>query len=337
MNIPSAKYLKVKATNRLESGKDPRKVVLVYSAVVAVSSLVVNLLQFFLDNQISQTGGLQNIGTRSFLSTLNSVFPLVQTVVIACLTLGYTAAMLRIARRQFVSEKTMKAGFERFWVLLRTRLLQALIYFGLAFALCYLAFGIYMVTPLSSGLMDVAQSIMDMGILSSEALINALENDPALLYAAYDALMPAMVIYCVLLLAAVWFVSYRYRLTDYLLIDQPQLGAFGALRTSRQKMKGNIGSLFKLDLSFWWYYLLRGLISTVLLYGNVLLAMFGIQVPLSPTALFFATVIVYLAADFALNYFLMNRVETTYALFYDTLNPQQPPQEGAVLGNIFQM
>ena len=26
-----------------------------------------------------------------------------------------------------------------------------------------------------------------------------------------------------------------------------------------------------------------------------------------------------------------------YALFYDTVNPQQPPQQGVALGNIFQM
>lgn len=332
MNIPSAKYLKVKAANRLESGKDPQRVVLIYSAIVAVSALAVNSLNFFLDSQISQTGGLQNIGTRSFLSTLNSVFPLVQMLVIACLTLGYNAAMLRVVRRQFVSEKTMKAGFERFWVLLRTRILQGLIYFGLAFALCYLALAIYMVTPYSSRLTDFAQTIASRGVLSMEALM----NDDALILAAYDVLMPAMVIYSVLLIAAVWFVSYRFRLVDYLLIDQPQLGAFGALRTSRQKMKGNIKRLFKLDLSFWWYYLLRGLISTVLLYGNILLDIFGILVPLSSTAMFFVTVIVYLAADFAMNYFLMNRVQASYALFYDMLNPQQPPQEGVVLGSIFQ-
>lgn len=332
MNIPSAKYLKVKAANRLESGKDPQRVVLIYSAIVAVSALAVNSLNFFLDSQISQTGGLQNIGTRSFLSTLNSVFPLVQMLVIACLTLGYTAAMLRVVRRQFVSEKTMKAGFERFWVLLRTRILQGLIYFGLAFALCYLALAIYMVTPYSSRLTDFAQTFASRGVLSMEALM----NDDALILAAYDVLMPAMVIYSVLLIAAVWFVSYRFRLVDYLLIDQPQLGAFGALRTSRQKMKGNIKCLFKLDLSFWWYYLLRGLISTVLLYGNILLDIFGISLPLSSTAMFFVTVIVYLAADFAMNYFLMNRVQASYALFYDMLNPQQPPQEGVVLGSIFQ-
>ena len=135
MNIPSAKYLKVKAANRLESGKDPKKVVLVYSAIAALSALAVNVIQFILDGQISKTGGLQNIGTRSMLSTLNAVLPILQTVVIMCLALGYTAAMLRLVRRQYASEKTLKAGFERFWVLLRARLLMMLIYGGIAFAL----------------------------------------------------------------------------------------------------------------------------------------------------------------------------------------------------------
>ena len=332
MNIPSSKYLKVKAAGRLESGKDPRKVVLVYSVILALSALLVNGIQFLLENQISQTGGLQNIGTRSFLSTLDSVLPLIQQVIIMCLTLGYTAAMLRIVRRQFASEKTLKAGFERFWVLLRTRLLQGLIYFGIAMGLSYLSLAIYLLTPLSSRLTALALPLVSAGTFTPEALL----NDEMLMLSLYDALMPMMVIYCVLLIAAVWFISYWFRLVDYLLIDQPQLGAFGSLRTSRQKMKGNVKSLFKLDLSFWWYYLLRGL-AAILAYGNLLLAIFGIQLPFSPTVLFFATVIVYLGVDFILNYFLMNRVEITYALYYDLLNPQPPQQEGAVLGNIFQM
>lgn len=332
MNIPSAKYLKVKAANRLESGKDPQKVVLVYSTIVALSALAVNVVQFILDNQISKTGGLQNIGTRSVLSTLNAVLPLVQTVVLMCLALGYTAAMLRIARRQYASEKTLKAGFERFWVLLRTRLLLMLIYFAIAFGLSYLAMILFLVTPFSSGLTDLILSLSASGAITPEALL----NDEALLLALYDALIPMMVIYLVLLIPIIWAVSYRYRLVNYFLIDQPKLGAFGALRESKQKMKGNIKCLFKIDLSYWWYYLLR-MLSASLVYVDLILMILGIQLPLSGTMQYFAVVIVYLASDFALNYFFLNRVETTYALFYDTLNPQQPPQEGAVLGNIFQM
>lgn len=321
MSIPSSKYLKVKAANRLESGKDPKKVVLVYSAVVALSALAVNVVQFILDSQISKTGGLQNIGTRSALSTLSSVLPLVQTLVLMCLGLGYTAAVLRLVRRQYASEKTLKAGFERFWLLLRTRLLQALIYGGIAFLLSYVAMAIFMLSPFSDRLSSLALSLSAAGAITPEALL----NNTALLASAYEALMPMMVIYCILLVIVIWAVSYRFRLVDYLLIDQPQLGALSALRTSRQKMKGHIKELFKLDISFWWYYLLRALSAL------------GVQLPLSSTASFFGVILAYLGSDFALNYFFLNRVEMAYALFYDILNPQQPPQEGAILGNIFQM
>ena len=332
MNIPSAKYLKVKAKNRLSSAKDPGRVALVYAAVVALSALAVNVIRYFLQEQISKTGGLQNIGTRSILSTLDSFLPLVQTLVLMCLTLGYTAAMLRIARRQFASEKTLKAGFERFWVLLRTRLLQILLYGAIAFGLSYLAMIIYMLTPFSSKLTTLLMPLISSGSFTPEALM----NDDALLLGVYDAIMPMMIIYCLLLIPAIWFVSYRFRLVDFLLIDQPQLGAMNALRTSRQKMKGNVKTLFKLDFSYWWYYLLRAL-SSSLIYLDLVLAILGIQLPLPAELQYFGIVVLYLASDFALNYLLLNQVETTYALFYDILNPQPAPQEGTVLGNIFQM
>lgn len=332
MNIPSAKYLKTKAANRLASGKDPQRVVLVYSSIVALSALAVNLIQYFLQGQISKTGGLQNIGTRSMLSTLNSALPLIQTLVLMCLGLGYTAAILRVIRRQYASEKTLKAGFERFWVLLRARLLMMLIYGGIAFALSYLAMAIYMLTPLSSQLTALVLPIVSSGRFSPEALL----NDDALLFSVYQAIMPMMIIYCLLLIPAIWAISYRFRLVDYLLIDQPRLGAMAAMRTSNQKMKGNVKQLFKVDISFWWYYLLRAL-SMSLIYLDLVLAILGVQLPLSSLAQFVLVTVLYLGSDFALNYFLLNRVEATYALFYDILNPQQPPQEGAILGNIFQM
>ena len=332
MNIPSAKYLKTKAANRLASGKDPQRVILVYSSIVALSALAVNLIQYFLQGQISQTGGLQNIGTRSMLSTFSSSLSVIQTLVLMCLGLGYTAAILRLVRRQYASEKTLKAGFERFWVLLRARLLMMLIYGGIAFALSYLAMVIYMLTPLSSQLTTLVLPIVSSGSFSPEALL----NDEVLLFSVYQAIMPMLIIYCLLLIPAIWAISYRFRLVDYLLIDQPQLGAMAAMRTSNQKMKGNVKQLFKLDFSFWWYYLLRAL-SMSLVYLDLVLAIVGIELPLSSLAQFVLVIVLYLGSDFALNYFFLNRVEATYALFYDLLNPQQPPQEGAILGNIFQI
>lgn len=323
MSIPSAKYLKKKASNRLQSGNDPKKVVLVYAGIVALSSLVVTVVQDLLDSQISQTGGIQNIGTRSMLTTADTVLTIAQLLLVMCLTLGYTGSMLRIARGQYASPNSLKAGGERIWVLLRTRLLQMLIMTAAAFALCFLVINVCLLTPLSNRVIAV------MGTVSAEELLS---NGLALI-ALYSAMLPIMLIYLVALVPLLWYFSCTYRMVDYLLIDRPQLGAFGVLRESRRMMQGNMKMMLRVDLSFWWYYLLQALVS-VLIYLNMVLALFAIGLP--PEVLYWGTVVLYLAADFALRYFFSNKVAVTYALFYDSLCPKQE-QSGTVLGNIFQM
>lgn len=323
MSIPSAKYLKKKASNRLQSGNDPKKVVLIYAGIVALSSLVVTVVQDLLDSQISQTGGIQNIGTRSMLTTADTVLTIAQLLLVMCLTLGYTGSMLRIARGQYASPNSLKAGGERIWVLLRTRLLQMLIMTAAAFALCFLVVNVCLLTPLSNRVIAV------MGTVSAEELLS---NGLALI-ALYSAMLPIMLIYLVALVPLLWYFSCTYRMVDYLLIDRPQLGAFGVLRESRRMMQGNMKMMLRVDLSFWWYYLLQALVS-VLIYLNMVLAPFAIGLP--PEVLYWGTVVLYLAADFALRYFFSNKVAVTYALFYDSLCPKQE-QSGAVLGNIFQM
>lgn len=323
MSIPSAKYLKKKASNRLQSGNDPKKVVLVYAGIVALSSLVVTVVQDLLDSQISQTGGIQNIGTRSMLTTADTVLTIAQLLLVMCLTLGYTGSMLRIARGQYASPNSLKAGGERIWVLLRTRLLQMLIMTAAAFALCFLVVNVCLLTPLSNRVIAV------MGTVSAEELLS---NGLALI-ALYSAMLPIILIYLVALVPLLWYFSCTYRMVDYLLIDRPQLGAFGVMRESRRMMQGNMKMMLRVDLSFWWYYLLQALVS-VLIYLNMVLALFAIGLP--PEVLYWGTVVLYLAADFALRYFFSNKVAVTYALFYDSLCPKQE-QSGAVLGNIFQM
>lgn len=323
MSIPSAKYLKKKASNRLQSGNDPKKVVLVYAGIVALSSLVVTVVQDLLDSQISQTGGIQNIGTRSMLTTADTVLTIAQLLLVMCLTLGYTGSMLRIARGQYASPNSLKVGGERIWVLLRTRLLQMLIMTAAAFALCFLVINVCLLTPLSNRVIAV------MGTVSAEVLL----SDDLALIGLYSAMLPIMLIYLVALVPLLWYFSCTYRMVDYLLIDRPQLGAFGVLRESRRMMQGNMKMMLRVDLSFWWYYLLQALVS-VLIYLNMVLALFAIGLP--PEVLYWGTVVLYLAADFALRYFFSNKVAVTYALFYDSLCPKQE-QSGAVLGNIFQM
>ena len=325
MSIPSAKYLKVKAANRLKTGKEPQRVVLIYAAILAAAALAGNLAGYLLDGQISQAVGLQGMNTRAVLSTANVVVTIAQLLLVEGLALGYCAAMLRIARGQYASGSTLKAGLERLWLLVRTRLLEGVILTAMSFALCMVVVNIYMLTPFSNRLVLSMMPLAEAGELTTEAMLSLWST-------AYQVLLPVTVLYVVALIPLLWYFSAVYRLVDYLLIEKPQLGALGALRESRRRMRGSKRMLLRVDLSFWWYYLLQA--ATI--YPGLILAALGVTLSVSPTVFLVAALVIYLAADFAVRYFFSNRVAVTYALFYDSLCPKEA-ETGAVLGNIFQM
>ena len=329
MDIRNTRQLKEFSAERLANARDGQKIVLHYSLItVAVSAATA--LSYVLSQQIARTGGLGSMGVRSALTTAQTLLPIVQAVFLMCLTLGYLATMLRIARGQYASPNGMRLGFDRFWVLLRCTLLKGLIFGGVAMASMYVAIAIYMMTPLSNSVVDILMPLV------KNAGTSGILLDDATYAQLMDATMPAMGIFGVLFLVLAAPVFYRYRMADYLIIDRPATGALAALRDSRMMTKGNRWNLFRLDLSMWWYYA-AVLVSTAIGYGDQLLPALGITLSFSDTVSYFLFLGAYLAATFAVYYFLRNRVEVTYALAYDSIRPQDPENNGAVLGNIFQM
>ena len=326
MSIPSAKYLKKKAANRLENAPERKKIILTYSGIVAGSALLVQLIELLLSDQISKATGIQGIGTRSALSTASTVISVAQMLAVMGLALGYTASVLRIARGQYASVKSLKAGLERFWVLLRTRLLQALIFAAAAFMLCFLLLNLYMLTPFANGLIATLMPLTAAGTLTTDAILSVWDS-------MLGALLPFLIIYAVLLLALAWYYTCTYRMVDYLLIDRPQLGAIGAMRESRRMMRGNMKMMLRVDLSFWWYYLI--LVGISFCSSLVSLTSLGIYF-LSPVLYYGLALVLPLVLSVVCDYFFHNKVSVTYALFYDSLCPKEEKNE-AVLGNIFQM
>jgi hypothetical protein len=131
-------------------------------------------------------------------------------------------------------------------------------------------------------------------------------------------------------------ILYNYRMVNYIIVDKPAIGALMALRESKIMMRGHRMELLKLDISLWWYHLAFGGI-TVLCYLDMLLPMMGVELPVSETVAYFVSYGLYLAASFAVQFFLRNRVEVAYALAYDAVKPEEQQSGGVVLGNIFQM
>lgn len=326
MVIPHHKQLKDQAYHALSRGREPQKLVTGYAGASTGIVLVLTLLNYWLDLQIDQTGGLSNLGTRSILSTAQTILPIIQSVLLMCLELGYLSGMMRIARGQYADHTDLKVGFQRFWPLLRMTLLQGLLYGAIGILTLTLSVQIYLFTPWADTLVEVLLPYVNSSVDAMDA---------AALSQAMSAMIPMMILYVVLFLVVMIPVSYRFRMANYALLDDPKGGAMAALRSSRHLMRRNCLKLAKVDLSFWWYYLLSLLVSLVS-YGDVLLALVGVELPMNSTVSFFLFYFLYLAAFFALNYFLRNRVECSYIMAYEAIR-EKPRDDGVVLGNIFDM
>ncbi len=332
MNIRNPKEMKDFAAERVKVTPTAGKIAMIYAATVIGLSLVSAVLNYVLGLRIDQTGGLSNMGTRSVLSTLQTMLPLVQTMVVMCVELGYMAAMLRIARGQYTSPNTLRLGFDRFWVLLRYTVFEGLIFFGLGFGCVYAGTMLYVMTPLAQPVIELLAPVMGQTSLLDPTVV--------LTDALYDqlirTLIPAFVI-CGLLYAVVAIpVMYRLRMSSYVIIDKPGIGALTAMRESRKMMRGNCVALFKLDIRLWWFFLAQA-VASVLCYGDQILPMLGIALPFSEEVGFFLFYGAYWVAEFLIFCFLRNRVEVAYALAYDAIRPQEKQDGGVVLGNIFQM
>lgn len=312
MDPHDRRALKAAARNSLAAAPyDPKKIILLHTAVTCAVSLLVTLFDYILSMQIANTGGLSGLSTRSFLSTTQSVLLLLVVVVLPFWEAGYRFASLRMAREQEAAPHSLLEGFRRFGPLLRASLLQLLIYCGAGIACFFLSSQIFALTPLSDPLYKLIEALsLDTTLMESELVL-----DEATLLAIMDAYVPMLLIFLVLLLVVLLVISYRFRMVNFLLLDHPGMKAAEALRMSRYQLRGHKAALFRLDLSFLWFYGLQ-LAASVLAYGDYILAYLNVPLPISADAAFFVFLILSLVCQCGLYVWVRNRVDVTYAKFY---------------------
>lgn len=324
--------LKQQARERLEACPQEKKIGLLYGGSLFVISVVYLLADLLISRLTPQTGGLSTIGTRSFMSALSGILPVVTSLLSMCLGFGYMGGMVRISRGQYASPNALRTGFERFWPLLRLTFFKGLITLGFSMGAFYLATILFTLSPFSDRLIQALEPVVSGGSLLSEGTMELTEG---VIEAVNASLLPLMAIF--LVIAAVFVVPllYRLRMTDYVLYDHPEAGALYAIRESKKMMRFHRLSVFKLDLSFWWFYLALAL-SYALNYAPMFLSVSGISLPVEGEALSVLCFLLSCAAEFVVIYFLRSRMEVTCALAYNQLKPKEQ-STGAVLGNIFQM
>lgn len=319
MPILDGRSLRQKAANRLESTPNQGKLVLLFACVSAGLFLVTGLVSLLLDGLIAGTGGLGGLQKRSILTTVQAMLNLLLFVFVPFWNLGYISAALKLGHGEAAAETDLLNGFRRFGPALRLILLRLVVNFAVFFVAIQVASIVFSFTPWAQPFYQQleSQSLSDISAGLDAAMVEAL----------IPTMIPYWIIAGVLYMIALIPVTYRLRLAEYRIMDDPQCGALMALLQSNRAMKGNCVAFFKLDLHFWWYYLASALVA-LLCYGDVLLPMVGIPLPFDAEVGFIVFYVVSQAAQVLLYWRCRNLVECTYVCAYDMLREAQilPPQ-----------
>ena len=320
MTIHDRQALRQTADARIAQATcDPRRLVLISSGVSFGVALVIALLDHILYRQIDlHTGGLSGLQLRTLLQTAATVLQYAQLICIPFWSMGIYAAAMRIARGGPAEPGCLLDGFRRFGPVLRLRLLELMLYMLIATACSYGGSLLYLATPFAKPLYEMLLPVIT--ATSPEQVEEfMLQMDQA---AMLQTMIPAMVIVGILCLALMTPVYYRLRMANFIILDEPRTGALAAMLDSNRLMRKNGVALFRLDLSFWPYYLLTFL-AMPLAYVDQLLPLLGISLPVSADVAFFLGYGAYILVSLGLHLWMRHRVETTYAVTYDMLKEAQ--------------
>ena len=314
--------LRERADQSLERAHKPSHVILLHTGIVLLVSLIVTALDYVLDQQISTTGGLSGMGTRSILTTIQSVFLLAQLILVPFWQSGYTYYALQVARGESNGFSDLPEGFRRFAPLLRLNILMVLMGGALMFVCAYASSFIFMMTPWAAPMMEKIE-LMSYGAMSEEAMLEATTM------MIQDAFVPIMLIFLACFLVGFFLLFFRFRFAEMWLLDHPNGRAREALRNSKNCMKYRWMLMLRIDFRFWWFYLLEILV-TALGYGDLILDAFGIEMTTNAFGTYMLFASLYVWAQMALYWWRRNQVSVTYAHAYLELCPEEVKEEEPV-------
>jgi len=134
---------------------------------------------------------------------------------------------------------------------------------------------------------------------------------------------PVLIIFGVLFGALAVLLFYRFRMADFVMMDRPNTSGLQALLFSGRMTRHHRMELFRLDLSFWWFYLLTAL-SMVASYADVILQYIAVELPVSPTVAWFGAYILGMLVQLLVYWKYYSYVKTTLAVAYEGLLQQMP-------------
>ncbi len=312
MALADRKILKERAADTLIANEAAAKrTVLLYAGILAAAQLLVALLSIllgFLTEKMTQdVSGLDVLDTVAAMETAQTVLNLLLMILPTFWTMGYIFVLLRMTLGEHTHDGMLLQGFRKFGPVIRKALIEGMLQMGVLMMGISLGSTIVSMTPLARPMLEVMEGFADMTALTDQQLMELME-------ASGPAVTVSMLFGAVFLLP----LMYRLRVSNYLLMDYPQYGAVFSLTMSYRVTRGSAFRLFKLELSFLWYYLplwLAGMLPTLATF----LPRLGIQLPIGGTLLSLLVLAVSLLLQLALQYAFSNKVEMTFVHAYRTL------------------
>ena len=292
------------------AGYDHKKLVLIHTSIIAAVTLLANILIYVLEQQLASAGGLGGLGTRSILLTAQTMLQFLPALLMPFWAMGYVFSIVNISGGKRTGPGDLAEGFFRFFPVLRLELLMALMYALLAFAATQLGGTVFLWTPWAAPFMNAALAFL----ADPENL--ALEQE--LYVQAYQVMVPMALIMGAVFVGISAPFFYRFRMARLHMMANPGKGAFAAMKESAAMTRFRRFELFKLDLHFWWFYLLEAG-AVALGYGQLLFSALGADAILPDVAWHFIFLILSLGWQLVLHHWRKNEVYVTYAKVYQDL------------------
>ena len=303
------------ARSRLaEASENPKKLALIHTAIALGSSLLLTAITYLLNGLIADTGGLDGMQTRSLLTTAQSILDVAITMAFPFWQMGIFYAALQWIKGEQTTFGTLLQGFRKLGAVLKLLFLQFGLLLLLGFAVSNISTIIFMLTPFSDSFIEHFEPIakQEMTQEQLEALLT-----PEFTEKLTQTFMPLLIILAVLYAAGTLILFIRLRFAGFAVLeDLPAGKAFFKSYTITRK---NFWQILKLDLSFWWFYLLQ-LLSVVVFQLGAILPLLNISLPLPDTAVALIFSILGAAFQCILLWQCEAKRVTVYGLAYHTLD-----------------
>jgi uncharacterized membrane protein len=322
MDIRSLKY---DADQTLQRADYPlRRLVLVHTAVALGISLLLALISYLLDSSISGGGGLSGLGTQAALSTAQIVLQIASVVVLPFWQAGLIFVAVSVVRGRTAEPGNLLEGFRRFVPVLTSSLMMGVQYTARIIVSVYLSSMLITLTPFAEPVLELS------AMLQKDPTLDLMTVQVDGMVGFYVAMAVMFLLVCGVMVLPVF---YRYRMVNYIIMDDQKIGGMKAMLLSRIMMRQRRRKLFRLDLSFWWFYALELLLSVIPL-GSELLPLIGMKLPFSGNGAYWILQLLCIVGQLGLYYAAKPKLETTYALCYEqfrqSMEPPAPPSQPQV-------